>query len=73
VAVHRHRSGYRGSVSVTTATYPTEAEAQAALAELKTRLAQLKGSSPARDSPGHETPHLDLWRPACDYPRSEAR
>jgi hypothetical protein len=63
MAVHRHRSGFRGVVTVTTPVYKTEAEAVEALAELKTRLNTLK--APAQPA----SARLDPFRPSCDYPR----
>jgi hypothetical protein len=63
MAVHRHRSGFRGVVTVTTPVYKTEAEAEQALAELKTRLNQARQPAPAQDAT------LDPFRPSCDYPR----
>ncbi len=40
--VHRHGKGYRGSVTVTTATCATEQDAATALAALKSRIKRIK-------------------------------
>jgi hypothetical protein len=42
--VHKHGRGWRGTISVSTATYPTEEQAAAAIADLRAGLVQLRGS-----------------------------
>jgi hypothetical protein len=66
MAVHRHRNGWRGSITLTTPVYKTEAEADEALADLKARLKQLKEPR----CPPDQVRTLDPFRPSIDYPRS---
>jgi hypothetical protein len=61
--IHRHGRGWRGTLSVSTATYTTESEAAEALEALRALLNQARpatATAPAR---------LDPFRPSCDYPR----
>jgi hypothetical protein len=75
MAVHQHRKGWRGSLTLTTPVYNTKAEAEAALADLRARV-QTWRLTQGRDRgrpltctnrhtwsapPGH-------FRPSCDYP-----
>jgi hypothetical protein len=62
--IHRHGRGWRGTLSVSTATYPTESEATEALEALRARLNQARQPAPAQATT------LDPFRPSCDYPRS---
>jgi hypothetical protein len=75
MAVHQHRKGWRGSLTLTTPVYNTKAEAEAALADLRTkvqtwRLAQAAPEAEPVPAPTATAgpPRLDPFRPSCDYP-----
>jgi hypothetical protein len=72
MAVHKHRTGWRGSLTLTTPAYPTKAEAEAALADLRTRVQTWRLTSEAEPVPpptaAPRPPRLDPFRPSCDYP-----
>ena len=55
--VHRHRSGFRGALTLTTPVYRTEHEAAKALADLKARLSQLRPREP-QPTPAHLIPSI---------------
>jgi hypothetical protein len=67
MAVHQHRNGWRGSISLTTPVYKTKAEAEAALMGLK---AQVAGWRSAQKPSPTQPRTLDPFRPSIDYPRS---
>jgi hypothetical protein len=73
MAVHPHRNGWRGSLTLTTPVYNTKAEAEAALAELRSRVQSWRSSQEPEPTPAPAAtaspPRLDPWRPSCDYPR----
>ena len=67
--VHKHGKGYRGVVTLSTPTYKTEAEAEAALADLRASIQRWRS---AQDQPAPAQPRtLDrrTFIPSCDYPR----
>jgi hypothetical protein len=74
MAVHQHRKGWRGSMTLTTSVYNTKAEAEAALADLRTRVQSWRSSQEPEPAPppalaATSVPRaLDPFRPSCDYP-----
>jgi hypothetical protein len=66
MAVHRHRNGWRGSISLTTPVYKTQAEAEGALAALKAQVTALRDAQ--RPAPAPPRP-IDPFRPSIDYSR----
>jgi hypothetical protein len=74
MAVHQHRKGWRGSLTLTTPVYNTKAEA--ALADLKAKVAAWRSELAAKEAepvkPAQAATHgpraPDPWRPSCDYP-----
>jgi hypothetical protein len=62
VAVHKHRNGWRGSISLVTPVYKTQAEAETALAELKAKVTP----APPTQAPPAKPPGLDpaIFRPS---------
>jgi hypothetical protein len=72
MAVHQHRKGWRGSLTLTTPVYSTKAEAEAALADLRVRVQSWRSCqepvpAPA-PAPTARPLALDPYRPSCDYP-----
>jgi hypothetical protein len=65
--VHKHGRGWRGTLSVSTATYPTQTEAAAALEALRARLNQARQPAPTQAATA--SAGLDPFKPSCDYPR----
>jgi hypothetical protein len=73
MAVHQHRKGWRGSLTLTTPVYNTKAEAEAALADLRAKVASWRLTTTEAEpvpapAPTASPPRLDPWRPSCDYP-----
>jgi hypothetical protein len=63
MAVHPHRSGFRGTLTLTTSVYPTQAQAETALADLRASVKRW------REKPAPASTRLDMWKPSCDYAR----
>jgi hypothetical protein len=68
MAVHKHRNGWRGSLTLTTPVYNTKAEAEAALEDLRAKVAGWRRAQKPAPAP---TRTLDprIFIPSCDYPR----
>jgi hypothetical protein len=69
MAVHKHRNGWRGSLTLTTPVYNTKAEAEAALADLKAKVAAWRSSQepePVKPTQAATSgpPRLDPFRPS---------
>jgi hypothetical protein len=61
MAVHQHRKGWRGSLTLTTSVYNTKAEAEQALADLKASVQSWRAAQ-EQPRPLHQPP--PLARPA---------
>jgi hypothetical protein len=72
MAVHQHRKGWRGSLTLTTPVYNTKAEAEAALADLRASVQAWRSRQEPEPVPAPAAtpgpPRLDPFRPSCDYP-----
>jgi hypothetical protein len=74
MAVHQHRKGWRGSLTLTTPVYKSKVEAEAALADLRAsvqswRLTQAASEAETVPTPAPTPgpPRPDPFRPSCDY------
>jgi hypothetical protein len=70
MAVHKHRTGWRGLLTLTMPVYNTKAETEAALADLRARVQTWRFAQEPEPAPA-ATRTLDphIFIPSCDYPR----